>query len=134
MRLVRDEMHRGRVGRNGGERNDQVAELVVGLEPAAGPDANQFLAAELHQLLEDDRRARAAHARALHRDGLALVAARVAQEAAFGVSLDDVVEVGLGDVFGAERVAREQDCVGVLSGLGANVNWHARQPIGHLCA
>ena len=32
VRLVRDEVHRGRVGGHGGERDDQVAERVVGLQ------------------------------------------------------------------------------------------------------
>ena len=92
VRLVADEVHRRRVGGHGGQRDDQVAERVVRLQAAAGADAHQLLAAELHELLEDDRRARAAHARSLHRDRLALPGARVAEQAALGVPLDDVVE------------------------------------------
>ena len=126
MRLVADEVHRRRVGRHGGQRDDQVAERVVRLQPAAGADADQLLAAELDQLLEDDRRARAAHAGSLHRDRLALVRAGVAEQAALGVPLHDVVEVGLGDVLGAQRVAGEQHRLGVLARLGANVDRHAR--------
>src|SRR3954470_13250915 len=38
VRLVRDEMHRRRVGRYGGQRDDQVAELMVRLQAAAGSD------------------------------------------------------------------------------------------------
>ena len=124
MRLVADEVHRGRVGRDGGQRDDQVAERVVRLQPAAGADAHELLDAELDELLEDDRRAGAAHARALHGDRLALVRARVAEQAALGVSLHDVVEVGLGDVLGAQRVAREQARLGVLARLGSNVDRH----------
>ena len=124
VRLVADEVHRGRVGRHRGERDDQVAELMVRLQPAAGADADQLLAAELDQLLEDDRRARAAHPGALHGDGLALVGAGVAEQAALGVPLDDVVEVGLGDVLGAQRVAGKQHRLGVVARLGANVDRH----------
>ena len=119
-----DEVHRGRVGGHRGQRDDQIAERVVRLQPAAGADADQLLAAELDQLLEDDRRAGAAHAGALHRDRLALVGAGVAEQAALGVPLLDVVEVGLGDVLGAQRVAGEENRLGVLARLGANVDRH----------
>ena len=57
VRLVADEVHRGRVGGDGGERDDQVAERVVRLQAAARADADQLLAAELDELLEHDRRA-----------------------------------------------------------------------------
>ena len=113
---------------NGGERDDQVAELVVRLEPAAGADAEQLLDAELDQLLEDDRRAGAAHARALHGDALALVCAGVAQQAALGVLLLGVVEVRLGDVLGPQRVAGEEAGLGVLARLGSNVDRHGGDP------
>ena len=86
VRLVADEVHRGRVGRHGRDRDDQVAERVVRLEPAARADADQPLAAELDQLLEDDRRAGAAHPRSLHRDRLALERAGVAEQAALARS------------------------------------------------
>ena len=119
-----DEVHRGRVGGHRGQRDDQVAELMMRLQAAAGADADQLLAAELDQLLEDDRRARAAHPGALHGDRLALVRARVAEQAALAVALHDVVEVGLGDVFGAQRVAGEEHCLRVLARLGANVDRH----------
>ena len=56
------------------------------LQAAARADADQLLAAELDQLLEDDRRARAAHAGALHRDRLALVGAGVAEQPALARS------------------------------------------------
>ena len=126
MRLVADHVHRGRVGRDGGQRDDQVAERVMRLQAAAGADADQLLAAELDELLEDDRRARAAHAGSLDRDRLALVGAGVAEQAALAVSLDDVVEKGLGDVLGTQRIARKEDGLGVLAGLGANVDRHGR--------
>ena len=47
VRLVADEVHRGRVGGDRGERDDHVAELVVRLQAAAGADAQQLLDAEL---------------------------------------------------------------------------------------
>ncbi len=117
-------MHRGRVGRHRGERDDQVAERVARLEAAAGADTDQLLAAELDQLLEHDRGAGAAHARALDRDGPAVVGAGVAEQAALLVALDDIVEVGLGDVLGSERVSGEEDGFGVIARFGANVNRH----------
>src|SRR3954451_3256631 len=43
VRLVRDEVHRGRVGGYRGQRDDQVAQLMVRLQPAAGADADQLL-------------------------------------------------------------------------------------------
>ena len=129
MRLVADEVHRGRVGGHSGQRDDQVAERVVRLQPAARADADQLLAAELDQLLEDDRRARAAHAGALHGDRLALVGARVAEQAALGVPLLDVVEIGLGDVLGAERVAGKQDRLCVFARFGANVDRHGARTL-----
>ena len=119
-----DEVHRGRVGGNGAQRDDQVAERVADLQAAAGADADQLLAAELDQLLEHDRRARAAHPRALHRDRLALPRPREAEQPALGVPLHRVVEVRLGDVLRAQRVARKEDGLGVVAGLGADVDRH----------
>ena len=106
------------------QRDDQVAERVVRLEPAARADADQLLAAELDQLLEDDRRAGAAHPRSLHRHRLAVVGAGVAEQAALAVALHDVVEVGLGDVLRAQRVAGKQHRLGVVARLGADVDRH----------
>src|SRR5690348_16399095 len=105
VRLVSDEMHRRRVRRHRGQRDDQIAELMVRLKATAGADADQLLTAELDQLLEDDRRARAAHPGALHGNRLALVGAGVAEQAALAVALNGVLEIGLGDVLGAQRVA-----------------------------
>ena len=82
MGLVADEVHRRRVRGDSGQRDDQIAERVLRLEATARADADQLLAAELHELLEDDRRAGAAHARALHGDRLALKRAGVPEQAA----------------------------------------------------
>ena len=60
---------------------------------------------------------------------LALVRAGVAEQAALGVPLHDVVEVGLGDVLGAQRVARQQAGLGVVARLGSHVDRHPRDPI-----
>ena len=100
----------------------------MGLKPPARADAQQLLHAELDQLLEDDRRARAAHAGALHRDRLPLVGAGVAEQPALGVLLDGIVEVRLGDVLRPERVAGEQAGLGVLARLGSNVDRHGAHP------
>ena len=80
------------------------------------------------QLLEDDRRAGTAHAGALHRDRLAVVRAAVAEQPALGVALLNVVEVGLGDVFRAQRVAGKETRLRVLAGLGSDVDRHGAQP------
>ena len=100
------------------------------LQPAARADAEQLLDAELDELLEDDRRAGAAHARPLHRDRLPFPGARVAEQAALGVPLLDVVEVRLGDVLRAQRVAGKEACLRVVARLGPHVDRHPRNPIG----
>ena len=87
VRLAADEMRGGRVRRHGRDRDDEVAERVVGLEPAAGADAEEPLHPELDQLLEDDGRARAAHPGPLHRDRLTLPTSRVPEQTALGVHL-----------------------------------------------
>ena len=107
-----------------GERDDQVAERHVGLEAAAGADAEDLLHAELHELLDHDRGRRAAHPARLHGDGLALERARVAEHPALGVPLDRVVEERLGDVLRAQRVAGQEAAVGVVAGLGTEVDRH----------
>src|SRR6476469_2027463 len=124
MWLVSDEMHGRRVRWDCGERDDQVAELVVRLEAAARADAHQPLAPELDELLEDDRRAGTAHSGALHRDALPFPGARVAEQAALLVHLGHVLEVRLRDVLRAERVAGEEDRVGVVARLCSEVNRH----------
>src|SRR5579862_216829 len=124
MRLVVDEVHRGRVGGDGRERDDQVAEGVMRLQAPARADAEELLAAELDQLLEDDRRTGATHPRALHGDRLPLERPGVAEQPALGVALDDAFQVRLGDVLGPQWVARQQDGLRVVTGLGANVDRH----------
>ena len=130
----------GAVLRDRRQRHDQVAEPVVRLQPAAGADAHQPLDAELDELLDDDRRRRAAHPRRLHRDRAALPHARVSEHAALGVPLDDVVEVGLGDVLRAQRIAGKEARLRVVAGLGADVDrqryasWDdVEEPFAHAC-
>ncbi len=103
---------------------------MVRLKAAAGADAQQLLAAEHHELLDHDRGRGAAHAGRLHRDRLALPGAAIAEHPALGVRLHDVFEVRVGDVFGAQRVAGKQNRLGVVAGLGANVNGHGGNPNG----
>ncbi len=97
---------------------------MVRLEAAARADAHQALAAELDQLLEDDRRAGASHAGALHRHRLALPRAGEAEEPALTVHLRHVLQVRVRDVLRAQRVAGKEDGVGVVAGLGTEMDWH----------
>ena len=124
MRLAADEVGRRRVRRDGGDRDDHVAERVVGLQAAARPYAQQARDAELDELVEDDRRARAAHARSLHGDALALPRPGVAEQAALLVDLRDVREERLRDVLRPERIARQEAGFGVVARLCAEVDRH----------
>src|SRR5262245_23680599 len=128
VRLAADEMRRRRVGGHGRDRDDQVTECVVGLETAAGPDAQQPLHAELDQLLEDDGRARAAHAGSLDGDRLAVPDARVAEQPALRVHLSRVLEVRLGDVLRAQRVAGEEARLRIVAGLRSEMDRHRQDP------
>src|SRR6185437_10122928 len=69
-------------------------------------------------------RAGTAHSRALHRDPLAFPGARVAEQPALLVHLGHVLEVRLRDVLRAERVAGEEDRVGIVARLCSEVNRH----------
>ena len=60
--------------------------------------------------------------------GLPSQRAAEAEHPALGVRLDDVVEIRLGDVLRAQRVAGEEDGLGVVAGLGADVDRHGAQP------
>src|SRR5579862_2127881 len=106
------------------DRDDHVAEPVMRLQPAAGPDAENLLAAEHDELLDHDRRRGTAHARRLHRDRLAVPRATEAEHAALRVRLHDVVEVGLGDVLRPQRIAGHEHRLGIVAGLGADVDRH----------
>jgi hypothetical protein len=128
VRLVGDEVHRGRVCRDGAQGDDEVAERVVRLETAAGADPHQLLAAQLDQLLEDDRGPGTAHSGALDGHPLALPGAREAEQPPLLVHLGHVLEVRVGDVLGAQRVAGEEDGLGVVAGLAAEVDGHGRNP------
>src|SRR5438552_1210883 len=117
-------MTRSAVGGNRGQRHDQVAQLEVRPQPAAGADAQEPLDAELDELLHHDRRGRAAHAGRLHGDRPSLVLARVTEEPALLVPLHSALEVGLGDVAGAQRVTGQQTRLCVFAFLGTDVNGH----------
>ena len=43
---------------------------------------------------------------------------------ALAVDLARAVEEGLGDMAGAQRVAGKEDGLGVVAGLGAEMDWH----------
>ena len=60
--------------------------------------------------------------------GLPFPLAGVAEHPALAVALDGVVEVGLRDVLRAQRVAGEQAGLGVVAGLGSDVDRHGGEP------
>ena len=128
VRLAADVVPRRPVCGHRGDGHDQVAELQILLKPAAGADAQETLDTELHELLHHDRRRRAAHPGRLHGDRPSLVLAGEAEHAALGVPLHRLVEVLLGDVLRAQRVAGEEAGLGVVPRFGANVDRHVREP------
>src|SRR4029077_9864697 len=115
--------HRGVTG-YGRDRQHEVTERHVGLQAAAGADAHDSLDAELDELFHDDRGAGAPHARGLHRDGRALERAGEPEHPALAVDLAGAVEEGLGNVTSAERIAGQEDGLGVVAGLAAKMDWH----------
>ena len=56
-----------------------------------------------------------------HRQAPALVVAGVAEHVAYGVDLLGVLEPGLGDELGPQRVAGHEDGFGKVAGLGVEV-------------
>ena len=68
-----------------------------------------------------------AHVTAFMADGFVMVRGMLdAEETALLVHLLHVLEVRVRDVLGPERVAGEEDGLGVVAGLGTEMNWHAR--------
>ena len=110
----------------GRERDYEIAELHVGLEPAARADAEEPLDAQLRELLDHDRRRGAAHTRRLHRNRLALERSGVAEHPSLPVPLLGVLEERLGDILRAQRVSREETGLGVLLWVRAHMNRHGR--------
>ena len=80
------------------------------IQRATGPHADQALRAEVDQLGDDDRRARAAHARALDGQRLAVVRrARIAPQTAVVVEHRRGIEQRLGEQQRSPGIAGEQD-------------------------
>jgi hypothetical protein len=101
---------------------DQVAEAQLGLQRAAGADADEPLGPEPDQLLGDDRRARAAHSRRL--DGQQFAVGRgsgVAPEAAVVVEHARLIGELLRQTERATGVAGQQDALRD-GGVRAQVN------------
>ena len=121
------EMAGGRVGGDGRQGHDQIAQLHIRLEATAGADAHQALDPELCKLLDDDRRRRAAHAGRLHGDRLAVERPRIAEHASLGIALNGPFEKVLRDVLRAKRIARQQAGLGVITGLGSDVDGHGAE-------
>src|SRR5690242_19583390 len=105
VRVAADVVPCGAVGRDSGERHDEVSEHQVLLKAAARADAEETLDAELNELLHHDRRGRTAHPGRLHRDRMPLVLPGEAEQASLRVSLHGIVEVRLGDVLRPDRVS-----------------------------
>src|SRR5439155_22880492 len=64
------------------------------------------------------------HPGRLHRDRSPLVLTRVAEQPALRVSLLGILEVGLGDVLRAQRVAGQETGLCVVAWFGSDVNRH----------
>src|SRR5829696_3383219 len=125
VRLAGEIVDRRRILRNGGNGDDQVAELQVGLEAAAGADPQDPLHAEHVELFDHDRGRGAAHPGGLHGDRLAVERAGVAEHPALPVLLLGSVEEVLCDVLGAQRVAGNEARLCVVAFLSSNMYWHA---------
>ena len=106
----------------GAHAGHDVAQMqLVGHRPG-GADADDVLhAVEVVQLVGIDADGRHAHARGHDADALALPGAGVAVYAAHVVDQLGVGEVGVGDEFGAQRVAGHQYGAGEVAGLAADV-------------
>ena len=93
---------------------------------AAAADTNQRLAAILtDELVDVDRDRGHPHACPLHGDGMPLVRAGVAEDIADVRVLLRALEEVLGNVLGAERVARQENALGDFALRCGNVwGWH----------
>ena len=81
-------------------------------EAAAGAHAHESLdAVILDELVDVDREARHAHARAHHRHALALVGPRIAEHVAHIVEALGLLEEGLGDELGPQGVPGQEDAL-----------------------
>jgi hypothetical protein len=126
--LLRAERRAGPVGAEHGLGRHELAEPDAGHHRAAGTDPDQGLGSQADQLLDHDRRARAAHARRLHRERRAVArAAGVAPESPCVVEHQRLGEDRLRDGECAMGVARQQHPIRELGG-GAQVD---RLPAAH---
>ena len=128
VRLAEHVVRSGRVRSGRRQRDHEVTHRQIGLEATTGPDTHDLLDAELDELLDHDCGRRASHPAGLHGYRLAVEGSGESEHPPLAVSLHDVVEEGLGDVLGAERVAGKEAGFGVIAGVGTNVNWHGAKP------
>ena len=121
-RAAENLMNNRRIGR-GTLSDNHVANPNILVHAAARPDADKFLCAvDVNQLVQVNRNRRNAHARPLHRNALALVLARKAENISDSRVLVNVLQKVFGDDFGANGVAGQQDALGNLADLSRYVN------------
>ena len=121
-----DEVGGSRVRGDCGEGDDEVAELQIRLEAAAGSDPEQPLQPSWMSSSITIAGRGTAHSGRLDRNRPPVVRAGETEHPALGVLLLDALHERLGDVFGAQRVAGQEARLGVVAWLGTDVDGHGR--------
>ena len=107
-------------------RDDDIADVEILGERTAAADADELLhAVDIDEFMHIDGDGRHAHARALHGNGRALVASRIAERVAHMRVFFSVREKVFGDVLRTQRIAGQQDALGNIADFGGVVwCWH----------
>ena len=115
----------GLAHRTGGQHH--VEQLGLFGVAAGGADADDVVhIVELEQLIRIDADGRHAHAAAHHADGAALIGAGKAQHAAHTGHLTHILQEGVGNELGAQRVTGHEDRLGEIALFGAVVRGRHR--------